>query len=149
MSLLQKFDDELKVAIKTSDKLKVSVLRMAKAALKNRQIEKRGELSEDEILSVISMLSKQRRESIEQFSKGGRDDLADKERHELEILQSYMPSQLTPEELDRIIVETIKESSAQGIKEIGNVMRLLMPRVKGAADGKVVNQRVKELLEKI
>jgi len=149
MSLLQKFDDELKVAIKTSDKLKVSVLRMAKAALKNRQIEKRGELSEEEVLSVISMLSKQRRDSIEQFSKGGRDDLADKERHELEILQSYMPSQLTPEELDRIIVETIKESSAQGIKDIGNVMRLLMPRVKGAADGKVVNQRVKELLEKI
>jgi len=149
MSLLQKFDDELKVAIKTSDKLKVSVLRMAKATLKNRQIEKRGELSEDEILSVISMLSKQRRESIEQFSKGGRDDLADKERHELEILQSYMPSQLTPEELDRIIIETIKESSAQGIKDIGNVMRLFMPRVKGAADGKVVNQRVKELLEKI
>ena len=149
MSLLQKFDDELKVAIKTSDKLKVSVLRMAKAALKNRQIEKRGELSEEEVLSVISMLSKQRRESIEQFSKGGRDDLADKERHELEILQSYMPSQLTPEELDRIIIETIKESSAQGIKDIGNVMRLFMPRVKGAADGKVVNQRVKELLEKI
>ena len=149
MSLLQKFDDELKVAIKTSDKLKVSVLKMAKATLKNRQIEKRGELSEDEILSVISMLSKQRRESIEQFSKGGRDDLADKERHELEILQSYMPSQLTPEELDRIIVETIKESSAQDIKDIGKVMRLFMPRVKGAADGKVVNQRVKELLEKI
>ena len=149
MSLLQKFDDELKVAIKTSDKLKVSVLRMAKATLKNRQIEKRGELSEDEILSVISMLSKQRRESIEQFSKGGRDDLADKERHELEILQSYMPSQLTPEELDRIIIETIKESSAQDIKDIGKVMRLFMPRVKGAADGKVVNQRVKELLEKI
>jgi len=149
MSLLQKFDDDLKVAIKTSDKLKVSVLRMAKAALKNRQLEKRGELSEDEILSVISMLSKQRRESIEQFSKGGRDDLADKERQELEILQSYMPSQLTPEKLDRIIIDTIKESSAQGIKDIGKVMSLLMPRVKGAADGKVVNQRVKELLEKI
>ena len=149
MSLLQKFDDELKVAIKTSDKLKVSVLRMAKATLKNRQIEKRGELSEDEILSVISMLSKQRRESIEQFSKGGRDDLANKEKQELEILQSYMPSQLTPEELDRIIIETIKESSAQDIKDIGKVMRLFMPRVKGAADGKVVNQRVKELLEKI
>ena len=149
MSLLQRFDDELKVAIKTSDKLKVSVLRMAKSALKNRQIEKRGELSEEEVLSVISMLSKQRRESIEHFSKGGRDDLADKEKQELEILQSYLPSQLTPEELDRIIVETIKESSAQGIKDMGKVMRLLMPRIKGAADGKVVNQRVKELLEKI
>ena len=149
MSLLQKFDDDLKVAIKTSDKLKVSVLRMAKAALKNRQIEKRGELSEDEVLSVISMLSKQRRESIEQFSKGGREDLAEKERQELSILQTYLPSQITLEELDRIISETITESSAQGVKDMGKVMRLLMPRVKGAADGKVVNQRVKELLEKI
>ncbi|MDH5203956.1 MAG: GatB/YqeY domain-containing protein, partial [Nitrospirota bacterium] len=99
MSLLQKFDDDLKIAIKTSDKLKVSVLRMAKAALKNRQIEKRAELSEDEVLSVISMLSKQRRESIEQFSKGGRDDLSEKERQELAILQSYLPNQLSPEEL--------------------------------------------------
>ncbi|MDH5767547.1 MAG: GatB/YqeY domain-containing protein [Nitrospirota bacterium] len=148
MSLLQKFDDDLKIAIKTSDKLKVSVLRMAKAALKNRQIEKRAELSEDEVLSVISMLSKQRRESIEQFSKGGRDDLSEKERQELAILQSYLPNQLSPEELDRIIKETINESSAQGVKDMGKVMRLLMPRVKGVADGNVVNQRVKELLDK-
>lgn len=149
MSLLQKFDDDLKVALKTSDRLKVSVLRMLKAALKNRQIEKREELSEEDILSVISTLSKQRRESIEQFSKGGREGLAEKERQELAILQSYLPKQLTTEELDRIIIEAIKESSAEGIKDMGKVMRLVMPRVKGAADGKIVNQRVKELLEAV
>jgi hypothetical protein len=149
MSLLQKLDDDLKVALKKSDRLKVSVLRMAKAALKNRQIDKRAELSEEDILSVISTLSKQRRESIEHFSRGGREDLAEKERQELAILQSYLPEQLTPEELDRIIIEMIKESSAEGIKDMGKVMRLVMPRVKSAADGKIVNQRVKDLLERI
>lgn len=149
MSLLQRLDDDFKVALKTSDSLRVSVLRMAKAAIKNKQIEKRGELSEDDILSVLSMLLKQRRESIEQFTRGGREDLAEKERKELEILQSYLPQQLTLEELDKIIIETIRESSADGIKDIGKVMRLIMPRVKGIADGKNVNQRVKELLEAV
>lgn len=149
MSLLERFDNDLKVALKASDSLKVSVLRMAKAALKNKQIDKGGGLSDEEIISVLSTLSKQRKESIEQFSKGGREDLAEKERQELAIIQSYMPEQLSPEELDRIIIEAIKESSAQGIKDMGKVMRLLMPRVKGAADGKIVNQRVKELLESV
>ena len=112
MSLLQKLDDDLKVALKTSDTLKVSVLRMAKAALKNKQIDKRGELTEDDIISVISTLSKQGRESVEQFSKGGREDLAEKERQELTILQSYLLKQLTTEELDIIVSEAIKESSS-------------------------------------
>ena len=149
MSFQQKLDDDLKGAIKSSDRLKTSVLRMVKAAIKNRQVEKNRELSEEEIISVLSTLSKQRRESIDLFSKGGREDLADKEKQELSILQSYLPGQLTQEELDRLIVESIEESSAEGTKDIGKVMRLLMPKVKGAADGKAVNQRVKELLEKI
>jgi len=149
VSLLQKFDDDLKIAIKTSDRIKTSVLRMTKAALKNKQIDKRGDLSDDDILSVISSLLKQRKESIEQFTKGGREDLAEIERQELLILQSYLPEQLSTEEPDRIISEVIKESSAAGLKDIGKVMRLVMPRVKGTADGKLVNQRVKELLEKM
>jgi uncharacterized protein YqeY len=149
MSFLQKLDDDLKVSLKASDSLKVSVLRMAKAALKNRQIDKGGELSEEDIISVLSTLSKQRRESIEQFSKGGREDLAEKERQELSILQTYLPKQLTPEELDGIIFESMKESSAQGLKDMGKVMRLVMSRVKGAADGKIINQRVKDILEKV
>jgi len=149
MSLLQKLDDDLKRALKASDSLKVSVLRLAKAALKNKQIDKGKELSDDEIISTLSTLSKQRRESIELFSKGGREDLAEKERQELAILQAYLPKQLTPEELDSIIAEAIKESSAGGLKEIGKVMRLVMQRVHGVADGKIVNQRVKEMLEKV
>jgi len=148
MSFLQKLDDDLRAALKASDGLKVSVLRMAKAALKNRQIDKMGELSGEDILAVITTLTKQRKESIELFSKGGREDLADKERQELKILRSYLPNQLTPEELDGIILEAIKESSATGTKDMGKVMRLVMPRVKGAADGKIVNQRVTDLLEK-
>jgi uncharacterized protein YqeY len=149
MSLHQSLDDDLKRAMKSSDRLKTSVLRMVKAAVKNRQVEKQRELSEEEIISVILTLSKQRREAIELFSKGGREDLADKEKQEISILQAYLPSQLTREDLDSLIIELIQESSAEGIKDIGKVMRLLMPKVKGTADGKTVNQRVKELLEKI
>ena len=148
MSLQQRLGDDLKAAMKSSDSLKTSVLRMVKAAIKNKQVEKREELSDEEIISVISTLTKQRRESIDLFSKGGREELAEKERQELAMLQLYLPGQLSPEDLDRIIMEAINESSAEGVKDIGKVMRLIMPRVQGAADGKVVNQRVKELLEK-
>ncbi|OGW55257.1 MAG: glutamyl-tRNA amidotransferase [Nitrospirae bacterium RBG_13_43_8] len=149
MSLHQRLDDDLKRAIKSSDKLKTSVLRMVKAAIKNRHVEKQRELSEEEIISVILTLSKQRRESIDLFLKGGREDLADKEKQEISILQTYLPSQLPQEEIDRLIIESIQESSAEGVKDIGKVMRLLMPKVRGTADGKMVNQRVKELLEKV
>jgi len=149
MSLLKRLDEDLKVAMKGSDHLKTSVIRMVKAAIKNKQIEKGRELTEEDIISVISSLAKQGRESVEQFSKGGREDLAEKERKELSILQSYLPEQLTPEELDRLIIEVIKEASAEGMRDMGKVMRILMPRVKGAADGKIVNERVKELLEKV
>jgi len=148
MSLQQRLDGDLKAAMKSSDSLKTSVLRMIKAAIKNKQVEKREELSDEEIISVISTLTKQRRESIDLFSKGGREELAEKERQELAMLQLYLPGQLSPEDLDRIITEAINESSAEGVKDIGKVMRLIMPRVQGAADGKVVNQRVRELLEK-
>ena len=149
MSLQQKIDDDLKTAMKASDTVKVSVLRMAKTALKNKEIDKRDALSEDEIRSVFSSLSKRSKESIEQFAKGGREDLANKERQELLVLQTYLPQELTQEELDGIIDEAIRESSAESLKDIGNVMRLVMPRVRGAADGKVVNQRVRALLEKM
>ncbi len=146
MSFLQKIDDDYKTALKTSESLKVSVLRMLKSALKNRQIDKGRELSDDDILSVISTLCKQRKESIELFSKGGRTDLAEKESKELAILQLYLPRQLSLEELDNIILDSIKESSAQGLKDLGKVMRIVISKVKGAADGHIVNQRVKDIL---
>ena len=147
MALLQKLDEDLKTALKTSDKLKLSVLRMAKAAVKNQQIDKGRELQDEEILAIFSSLAKQRRESIEQFSKGGREDLVQQERQELLILQSYMPVQLSVEELNAMILQAIKESSAENEGDMGKVMKILAPRIKGVADGKWVNNREKELLQ--
>jgi hypothetical protein len=146
MSLLKKLDEDLKTALKKSDKLKLSVLRMAKAAVKNQQIDKGRELHDEEILAIFSTLAKQRRESIEQFSKGGRDDLVQQENQELLILQSYMPAQLSAEEIDAMILQVIKESSAKSEGDMGKVMKMLAPRIKGIADGKWVNNRVRELL---
>ena len=146
MSLLQKLDEDLKTALKKSDKLKLSVLRMVKAAVKNQQIDKGRELWDEEILAIFSTLAKQRRESIEQFSKGGREDLAQQESQELLILQSYMPVQLSVEELNAMILQAIKESSAETEGDMGKVMKILAPRIKGVADGKWVNNRVRELL---
>ncbi|MBI5848153.1 MAG: GatB/YqeY domain-containing protein [Nitrospirae bacterium] len=146
MSLLKRIDEDLKAAMKSSDTVRVSVLRMAKAAIKYVQIEKGRELSDEEILPVLSSMGKQRRESIEQFSKAGREDLAGIEQQELAILQSYMPAQLSPEETEKLIVLAIQESSAKSEADMGKVMKVLMPKIKGVADGKWVNTRVKELL---
>ena len=147
MSLFERLDEDLKKALKASDKLRLSVLRMAKAAIKNQQIDKGRVLSDEEVISILLTMAKQRRESIEQFSKGGRTDLAEQETQELSILQSYMPKQLSNEEAESIIVQAIKESSAQSEADMGKVMKILMPRLKGVADGKWVNNRVKELLQ--
>lgn len=148
MPLLQKIDEDLKSALKASNQIRVSALRMLKAALKNKQIEKRRELSEDDIIDVLISLSKQRQESIDMFLKGGREELAEKEREELSILQSYLPKQLSNDEIDSIILEVIKNSDAKDIKDMGKVMKIVMSRIKGMADGKYVNKRVRELLEK-
>jgi uncharacterized protein YqeY len=147
MSLLKRFDDDLKAAMKSSEGSKVSVLRMVKAAVKNKQIEKGRELTDDEIIPVLSTMVKQGRESSEQFTRGGRTDLAQKEESEIAILQAYLPQQLSHDEIDRLITDAISESSAKSAQDLGKVMRVLMPRIKGGADGKYVNQRVKELLE--
>lgn len=147
MNLVKRFDDDLKAAMKASESLKVSVLRMLKSALKNRQIEKGGDLSDEDVVTILSSMVKQRRDSVDQFSAAGRHDLADKEKSEIDILQAYMLRQLEPEEIDSIIAASIKEASAQSISDIGKVMKILMPKVKGLADGKYVNQRVKEIIE--
>lgn len=146
MSLLHKLDEDLKKAMKESDRLRLSALRLVKAAVKNRQIEKGQPLSDEDILAVFSTLAKQRRESIEQFSKAGREDMAEQERQELLILQAYMPQQLSAEEVESLILQAIKESSAKNEADMGKVMKILMPRIKGLADGKWVNTRVRELL---
>jgi uncharacterized protein YqeY len=142
----ESFDKDLKEALKSRDELKISVIRMIKASLKNKSIEKMGTLTDDDVLSVLSSLAKQRRESIEQFSAAGRTDLAEKEKKELEIVQAYLPKQLSPQELDEIILSAIKECNAASPNDMGKVMKIIAPKTKGAADGKIVSQRVRELL---
>lgn len=142
----QRLDTELKEALKARDELKLSVVRMIKASLKNRSIEKTAPLTDDEVIAVLSTMAKQRRESIEQFAKAGRMELVEKEKRELEILHSYLPAQLSPEEIDGIIRAAIAETGASSAGDMGKVMKIVSPKTKGLADGKAVNQRVKELL---
>ena len=149
MAFLDDLNSVLKEALKSRDDLKVSVIRLIKASLKYKEIEKMSSLTDGEILSVLSTLAKQRRESIEQFFAAGRTDLVEKETKELEIIQSYLPNQLSLSELDDLIRSAISESGASTLNDLGKVMKVLMPKVKGVADGKIVNLRVKELLTAI
>lgn len=148
MDIFERLDAELKEALKSGDKLKLSVVRMIKASLKNKEIDKTGKLTSEEIISVLSTMVKQRRESMEQFSAAGRTDLVEKEKAELEIIQSYLPKQLSLQEIDAIILSAVRECNASSPGEMGMVMKLVSPKIKGVADGKMVNQRVKEFLSK-
>jgi uncharacterized protein YqeY len=146
MSLSERLSDDLKKALKAGEKDTLSVIRMIKAAVKNKEIEKGAPLSDGEFYGVLVSLVRQRKDSIEQFSKGGRDDLVEKERRELSIVQSYLPHQLTEEELKEIIKDAIKETGASSQKDMGNVMKVIMPKIKGQVDGKVVSELVKKAL---
>jgi uncharacterized protein YqeY len=146
LAILDDLNSALKEALKSRDELKVSAVRMIKASLKNKEIEQMGKLADDDILAVLSTMAKQRRESIEQYSNAGRTDLAERESRELEIIQSYLPKQLSEEEIDALIRSAVSEAGATSANDIGKVMKVLMPKLKGVADGKLVNQRVRELL---
>ncbi|RMG59390.1 MAG: GatB/YqeY domain-containing protein [Deltaproteobacteria bacterium] len=146
MSLLEKIREDMKSATKSRDLVALSALRMALSALKNREIELRKELDDAEVVRVISSLIKQRKESIELYEKGEREDLAEKERKEIEVLQKYLPPELSREELEKIVRETISEVGAASVKEMGKVMKAVMPKVAGRADGKVVSEMVRSIL---
>lgn len=149
MEMLEKINKDLSIALKARDDIRVSTLRMMKSAIKNAEIEKRqrGGLREEDITGVLSTLVKQRRESIELYTKAGRVDLAERESREIDIIQEYLPRQLSMDEIDSLIQTAIRETGVTGLKEIGRLMKVLMPRVKGRADGRLVNERVKEVLE--
>ncbi|MFN7088206.1 MAG: GatB/YqeY domain-containing protein [Candidatus Paceibacteria bacterium] len=157
MSLAQKITEDLKTALKNSDTLGVSVLRMLSAALHNRQIEKRTRLSkegkppepltEEEELEVALAELKKRKEAKEAYQLAGRKDLADKEEAELNIISRYLPSQLSEKELDEFIQEAIKNTNASSPKDLGRVMGYLAGKVKGRADLSEVSRRVIKILE--
>jgi len=146
-SLKQRIDQDTKEALKKKDSLKLNVLRMLKSEIKYKEIELGSELSDDGVISVLSSSVKKRKDSIQQFEKGGRDDLVAREKAELEVILNYLPEQLTDEELSQIINHAIKEINATGSSDLGKVMKQIMPEVRGRADGKKVNQMVSSQLE--
>jgi len=148
VELKTRLGEDYKAALRAGDKLRVSVIRLLTALIKNREVEKRAPLTDGEVMQAISTSCKQRQEAIEQYRQGGRQDLVEKEAAELAILQSYLPAALTGEELRVMVTEAILEVQATSLKEMGKVMAVLMPRVTGRADGKVVNTLVREVLSK-
>ena len=148
MSLSDKIIEDLKSAIKSKDEIRVSSLRLLKAALKNKQVEKgKGhELNDEEIQAVISSFTRKGKEAAVEFRRGGREDLALKEEQEIKILSEYMPRQLTPEEIEKTLREIISELSAESSKDLGKVMKAAMARMAGQAQGKEVNEIARKIL---
>ncbi|KEP30423.1 GatB/YqeY domain-containing protein [Bacillus safensis] len=147
MSLLEQLNSDMKLMMKNREKDKLVVIRMVKASLQNEAIKlKKDSLTGDEELTVLSREIKQRKDSLHEFSKANRLDLVDKVQKEIDILDVYLPEQLTEEELQTIVKETITETGASSKADMGKVMSAIMPKVKGKADGAVINRLVSEQL---
>ena len=146
MELQEQLLEDMKAAMKSGDKARVEALRMIRSQVKNAHIAKGEELTDDDVIGVLTKEAKKRKESIALYEEGGRDELAEAEKRELELIQSYMPEALTQDELDRMVREAIEESGAESLREMGKVMGLVMARVKGRADGRAVQELVKKKL---
>lgn len=146
MGLKEKIESEMITAAKARDTLRLSAIRMIKAALHNKEIDLRRPMEDAEILQVLSTIVKQRNDSIEQFEKGNRRDLVEKEQAELKVVKEFMPEEMPAEAVDHEIEAVIAELGATGVKDMGKVMKALMPRIMGKADGKVVSDKVKAKL---
>lgn len=144
--LRDRLNNEMKEAMKARDEIRLSVIRLIRSSVKNREIESRHELNDGEITEVVSTLVKQRRESIRMFGEAGRTDLVEKEEKELSVLLTFLPQQLSREEVEALVVKAIADSGAQGPKDMGKVMKAIMPHVTGRADGSLVSAVVKEKL---
>ena len=147
MSMLEQLNADMKTAMKNREKEKLTVIRMVKSSLQNEAIKKQADLTEEEELQVLSREVKQRNDSLHEFRKANREDLAEQVENELAIIQAYMTEQLSDEELEKIIQETIDEQQATSKKDMGKVMSAVMPKVKGKADGSKVNQFVMKHLQ--
>ncbi|MFQ5802456.1 MAG: GatB/YqeY domain-containing protein [Candidatus Methylomirabilales bacterium] len=146
MGLNARLHQDLEAALKGGRKVEVSTLRLLLSAVKNREVEKRGQLTEPELLQIIVRECNQRRDAIDQFRQGGREDLVVKEEAELQILEQILPKALTPEELSVKVREAIAATGGSSVKDMGKVMAYLMPQVTGRADGKIVSQLVRQEL---
>ena len=147
--IIDRLQDDIKVTMKAREGEKLEALRFLYSEIKNVGINEGRELTDDAALVVVGRLIKQRQESVEQFKKGGREDLVAREEMGINLYREYLPPQLSVEELKAIVAEAVAETSAAGLKDMGKVMKVLMPRVKGLAEGKVVNEVVREQLEAV
>lgn len=147
MSFKQVLQEDLKAAMKEKDTLRKNAITMVRAAILQQEKDKKIEMDDEAILEVIAKEVKQRKDSIPDFQKGNRPDLVENLEKEIEILMSYLPQQLSEEEIEEIVSQTIFEVGAQSAKDIGLVMKALMPKVKSRADGRLVNQIVKKHLD--
>lgn len=147
MNLSERLNEDMKQAMKSQDKFKLSTIRMIRATIKNLEIDLKRTLNDNEVLDILSREIKQRKDALQEFEKAGREDLASNVKAEAEIIAEYLPEQLTEEEIKVIVQQTIQETGASSKAEIGKVMSALMPKVKGRADGKLVNQAVQQLLQ--
>ncbi len=145
-ALKQKLFDDLKKALRSGDKLRCSVIRMVMSSIRNDEIAKQAELEEADVLGVIAKEARQRKESIEAFKQGNRQDLVTQEEAELAILNEYLPKQMSRDEIKAAAAKVIAEVGAQGVRDKGKVMGKLVPQLKGKADGREINEIVTELL---
>ena len=149
-TIRERLDADLKDGMRAKDELKVSVIRMAKSAIKYKEVEDTNKvLDEEGILSVLTSMVKQRRDSIEQYRAGGRNDLAEKEEKEVALIQAYLPAQLSAEQLAAEVRQAIAEAKATGPKDMGQVMKIVTPKLKGKAEGKHISEEVKSQLQKL
>jgi len=146
MNLLERLESDMIKAAKARDSERLGAIRFVRSQTKNRQIELRRELKDEDVVEVLSRVAKQHRESIEQFQEGGRDELVKHERRQLSVVEEYLPAQLGEQELLEILSGVIEETGAAGPRDIGMVMKTIMPRVKGRADGKIVKALVQSRL---
>jgi len=146
MSLKDQLNESMKTAMKARDDLRLSAVRMVRSMVKNREIDQKKELNDQDIIEVISTLVKQRRESIRMYREGNRPDLVEKEEAELEVLLGFLPKQLSTAEIEELVDKIISETGAQGAKDMGRVMKALTPLTAGKADGKTVSETVRQKL---
>jgi len=146
VTLKERITEDMKAAMRASEKERLSTIRLVQAAIKQREVDERITLDDTQVLFVLEKMVKQRKESIAQFEQGGRKDLADKERREIELLQAYLPAQLSDSELDVLIREAVAATGAASIKDMGKVMSVVKSKAAGRADMAVVGARVKAVL---
>lgn len=146
MSLANKLMEDLKSSMKNKDTIRKNTITMVRAAIKQKEVDERKSLTDEEIIEIISKQLKEKRIAIEEFNKGSRPDLVKLTEDEIDILLEYLPKQLTEAEVEEIVIETIKEINASSMKDIGKLMKAVMPKVKGRTDGNIVNRVAKKIL---